>query len=183
MNQPVLSICIPTYNRAEYLEKALKAYTSNVAFDDEIEIVISDNASTDNTEKLCRYYASRYANIKYFRNEVNLNDSNFSLALERASGLYVKLMNDNLIILDDGLEYLKRIIKNNLEERIPFFFTNGALFNHNQAEEVSCDNFEEFVVRVSYVVTAIMVFGAWKDDWDQVRNRSRYTKTIIAVTT
>jgi abequosyltransferase len=50
--RPLLSICIPTYNRSQYLKQALETYVSNAAFDDEVEIVISDNASTDNTEKM-----------------------------------------------------------------------------------------------------------------------------------
>ena len=48
-NTPILSICIPTYNRADILNKSLYILTSNEAFDDQTEVVIVDNCSTDHT--------------------------------------------------------------------------------------------------------------------------------------
>lgn len=52
--QPLLSICIPTYNRASYLEGAILNIITDNAFGDEVEIIISDNASTDNTEEIAK---------------------------------------------------------------------------------------------------------------------------------
>lgn len=49
--KPLLSICIPTYNRAEYLAKSLDTLVCLPEFNSsEVEVVISDNASTDNTQ-------------------------------------------------------------------------------------------------------------------------------------
>ena len=115
--KPILSICIPTYNRCDYLKKSLEAYVNNSAFDAEVEIVISDNCSTDDTEQLCRTYAKAYPNIKYFRNTENVRDTNFCLALDRATGRYVKLMNDNTVVLEGGLQYMKDTILKNIKER------------------------------------------------------------------
>lgn len=51
--RPLLSICIPTYNRAEILDKTLFLLFSNPDFNvDEIEVVVSDNCSTDHTKQL-----------------------------------------------------------------------------------------------------------------------------------
>ena len=61
--QPLLSICIPTYNRAEYLVGALENIISDPAFDERVEIVISDNASTDDTENVVGYFIKLYSNI------------------------------------------------------------------------------------------------------------------------
>ena len=44
--KPLLSICIPTFNRASYLKQALDAYVNNTSLNEDVEIVISDNAST-----------------------------------------------------------------------------------------------------------------------------------------
>ena len=54
--EPILSICIPTYNRAESLRTSLQQYVSCKGFDESIEIVISDNASTDDTRKVALEY-------------------------------------------------------------------------------------------------------------------------------
>lgn len=72
-NQPILSICIPTWNRRYSLQYTLKSIIDQDEFKSwDVEIVISDNASTDETEvevwKLCK----KYKNIRYFRNEENI---------------------------------------------------------------------------------------------------------------
>ena len=54
MNQsPILSLCIPTYNRANILEKTISIIVSCRSFDSDVELVISDNCSTDNTRQVC----------------------------------------------------------------------------------------------------------------------------------
>ena len=71
--KPLLSICIPTFNRGDLLNDILSKYVDNPQFDNDVEIVISDNASTDSTEDICRRYVEKYSNIRYFKNEENIN--------------------------------------------------------------------------------------------------------------
>ena len=172
----LLSICIPTYNRAENLERSLNSYVNSEGFDDQVEIIISDNASSDNTKEVAEKFVSKYSNIKYYRNEVNVNDSNFSIALDRASGAYLKLMNDNLEVYGTALEYMKNKIKVHLEDRLPLFFTDGILYNNKKVDSFKCDSFEDFIVHISFFVTSIKIFGCWKEDWTIVKDRLKYTK-------
>lgn len=176
--RPILSLCIPTFNRSLYLKQALEALVTNKDFDNEVEIVISDNASTDDTEQIGKTYADKYSNIKYFRNKENIRDSNFSLAMDRSTGLYAKLMNDNHVIEEDGLWYLKERIKAHLKDKTPLFFT-GVFFNHPKEDSCICKSLEDFVVHLSFFVTAIHAFGAWRDDWDKVTDRTRYTHFML----
>lgn len=176
MKRPLLSICIPTYNRATYLKQALESYVNNDAFDDDVEIIISDNASTDETQSVGEDYALRFHNVKYFKNDRNVNDSNFCLALDRASGLYRKLMNDNLKITNAGLKYIKERIKEHLEDKAALFFSNGIIFNHAKEDKVVCNSLGDFVQFLSFNVTAIYCFGGWREDWQNVKNRLRYTQ-------
>lgn len=86
-----LSICIPTYNRAAFLGEALDSVISQAT--DDVEIVVSDNASTDNTEALVRDYQSRFPRILYQKNPENLGaDRNFLKVMELASGEYCWLL-------------------------------------------------------------------------------------------
>ena len=63
--KPLLSICVPTYNREIYLQECLDSIISQDSFDeDTIEIIISDNASTDGTQSLIKKYQEKYRNIK-----------------------------------------------------------------------------------------------------------------------
>ena len=86
-----LSICIPTYNRAAFLGEALDSVIRQAT--DEVEIVVSDNASTDNTEALVREYQARFPRIRYHKNPENLGaDRNFLKVVELGEGEYCWLL-------------------------------------------------------------------------------------------
>lgn len=175
MDKPIVSFCIPTYNRCDVLAKTLDSYISSDGFDESIEIVISDNCSTDNTPQICEKYTKKYPNIKYFRNTENIIDKNFPLSLDRGTGHYLKLMNDSLFISKDGVKYLKERIIEHMEDKAPLFFTSGFIFNHKMQDCVKCNSFDDFIKYVSYYVTAIGTFGAWSKDWINVKERTKYS--------
>ncbi len=84
MNKPLLSICIPTYNRAPYLKELLDSIVCQ--FDDQeiynqVEVIISDNASEDNTTEVVAEYQKKYENIRYFRNKENVGAAKNGLIL------------------------------------------------------------------------------------------------------
>lgn len=174
----LLSICIPTYNRASVLEKTLESIVKQLDY--EIEIVISDNQSTDNTEEVGRKYAEQYDNIKYYRNEVNVRDANFSLSLDRGTGLYLKLMKDSLEMTEGSLHYLKACIQKFKESKPPLFFTNGVFFNGTCKDAYECNSFDDFIVHTSHYVTAITFFGCWREQWPLVKDRDKYSKLQLS---
>ena len=93
---PLLSICIPTYNREQYLDETLASIINQLKPDNvgNVEICISDNASTDNTAQIvAKYKANPSINLVYSRNEKNLGaDANYLKAVEIASGTYCWLL-------------------------------------------------------------------------------------------
>ena len=94
-NIPV-SIGIPTYNRANgYLRQALE---SALAQDYEpLEIIVSDNCSTDDTEALVKSYND--PRIRYFRQSKNIDaNDNFNFCLQKATGAYFLLLHDDDLI-------------------------------------------------------------------------------------
>ncbi|MCI9008304.1 MAG: glycosyltransferase family 2 protein [Lachnospiraceae bacterium] len=111
--RPKLTIAIPTYNRAEKLIQCLQrviTYSQNKS----IEIIISDNASSDNTQEYMKYVKMTYSNIKYFRNDKNLGfDGNFLNCFEKASGEYVWLLSDDDFILPNAIESILYILAKN----------------------------------------------------------------------
>jgi glycosyltransferase involved in cell wall biosynthesis len=85
--KPRLSIGLPVYNGGEYLEKVLLSIL-NQTFSD-FELIISDNASTDNTQKICETYAAQDPRIHYFRNPVNIGATqNWYRVFELSCGEY-----------------------------------------------------------------------------------------------
>lgn len=123
--QPLLSICIPTYNRADYLTGLLENITDDPAFNDAIEVIINDNASTDNTEKIGSEFAQKHTNIKYFRNQENVRDRNFKICLGHASGRYLKLINDTVRFKPGALSFFLEVIKQN-KDNLPILFSRGG---------------------------------------------------------
>jgi glycosyltransferase involved in cell wall biosynthesis len=84
---PLVSIGLPVYNAERYLKLALD---SLVAQDyPNFELIISDNASTDASEKICRFYAEHDARVQYHRAEQNMGAIwNFNRVFELARGDY-----------------------------------------------------------------------------------------------
>lgn len=177
--QPLLSICIPTYNRARLLEENLSKMVLLDGFDQDVEVVISDNHSTDDTQQVGEFFASKFQNIKYYRNEENIRDSNFPLALDRATGAYVKLLNDAACIVSNGFIYLKSRIRDNIESKTPIFFTNDFIFTYPHVKCIICNSFDDYIKYLSTFVTAISCFGAWREDWNIVKDRTKCSKLLL----
>lgn len=66
---PLVSIGMSEYNRDKFIREALDSLLAQTFTD--FELIISDNASTDATEIICREYAAHYPQIRYVRQRVN----------------------------------------------------------------------------------------------------------------
>lgn len=130
MTEPLLSICIPTRNRAAFLYRTLRSITETPVFQNgnEVEVVVSDNASTDATEEIVKIFTEKYGNkIVYSRNETDIHDENFGKALRLAGGEFLKLNNDTFWFEGNGLERLLSKIKQYKKERPVLCFTNDGI--------------------------------------------------------
>jgi len=86
---PYVSIGVPVYNGEEFLEEALESLLAQTFRD--LEIIISDNASTDRTEELCRRFVQRDPRVRYVRNAVNVGAGrNYNAVFALARGTYFK---------------------------------------------------------------------------------------------
>ena len=86
-NLPLVSIGLPVFNEARFLRESLDALIQQDY--PNVELIASDNASTDETEHICRQYAEKYNWISYHRFEQNNGPAqNFSYVLQNAKGKY-----------------------------------------------------------------------------------------------
>jgi len=86
---PRVSIGLPVYNGQNYLQEAIESILSQT-FED-FELIISDNASTDRTQEICREYAAKEPRIRYYRNKQNLGAAfNFNHVFKLSTGEYFK---------------------------------------------------------------------------------------------
>ena len=103
-SDPLVTIAIPTYNRAEgYLRQSLESALAQTHQD--LEVILSDNCSTDNTERLAAEYCRGDKRITYFRQRQNLGpNANFNFCLAKARGRHFLLLPDDDLIDPDFVE-------------------------------------------------------------------------------
>jgi glycosyltransferase involved in cell wall biosynthesis len=100
---PTLSIGMPVYNGAQWIRESIE-YLLCQSFPD-FELIIADNASTDDTETICRTLAERDDRIRYYRNSTNIGVfRNYDRVFELSSAKYFKWASCNDICLDGFLE-------------------------------------------------------------------------------
>lgn len=109
-----LSICIPTYNRACFLEEALESVVSQAV--DGVEIVVVDGASPDHTPDVIQKYQKRFKNLVYHRNEKNMGvDRDMARSVELARGDYCWLLSDDDALKPEALGRILEEIKSGYE--------------------------------------------------------------------
>lgn len=110
-NKPILTVAIPTYNRAKSLEKSLKYLKKeNTSL---IEILISDNNSLDQTEILVKKYRKQMPNLSYNKNDFNIGYSGNILKLyELAKTKYIWFLSDDEEILPNAVENILTTLTN-----------------------------------------------------------------------
>lgn len=109
MNQPLLTIAIPTWNRAAYLEQNLRQLQSELRTvqDGLVEVLVSDNCSSDDTSAVVEHAITAGLPIRYVRNSDNLGWAlNFVQCFELAQGTYVVLFGDDDLFVDGALPML-----------------------------------------------------------------------------
>jgi glycosyltransferase involved in cell wall biosynthesis len=100
---PAVSIGIPVYNGADFLGAAIESHLAQTFGD--FELVISDNASTDGTEELCRGYAKQDPRVRYVRQAENIGaNANYNEVARLATAPYFRWAADDDTLAPDYLE-------------------------------------------------------------------------------
>ncbi len=110
-----LSICIPTYNRASFLQLCLSQFCKQIEiYKTEIELIVADNCSTDGTKEIVDEFSNKYSFIQYHQQAENLGaDGNFAWCFNEAKGKYVWIFGDDDVLLDDKLKEIVAILTQN----------------------------------------------------------------------
>ena len=120
--KPLLSICVPTYNRADLLELMLQSLCSQAdELGGPVEIVVRDNCSEDRTADVVKAAARVYP-ISYTRNERNIGNRNLILVVEGAHGEFSWVLGDDDMLIHGALPTLVDTIRAN--DDLDYFFVN-----------------------------------------------------------
>ncbi len=169
----LLSICIPTRNRAKFLQKSLQSLTEVEFFrkHQDIEIIVSDNASTDDTEKVVKDFIIAHGEkIRYFRNPVDIKDQNFETVLRYGRGDFLKLANDSILWKKDALASVYNLVQKNSILKPTLFWLNGMRTTSEQEHLIN--GLDEFIKSVSFYMGWIGSFGIWREQLIKFKNLS-----------
>jgi len=105
MSDPILSICIPTYNRSKYLFRLLESLVHEIADNNlPVNIKITNNASTDDTKSVCDEFIKLYKFISVVHQPENYGaDFNISTAFSLSNGQYTWIIGDDDYVRHDAI--------------------------------------------------------------------------------
>jgi glycosyltransferase involved in cell wall biosynthesis len=147
-NQPLVTIGIPTYNRAKtYLRDTLESALSQKY--PNIEIIVADNCSDDTTQELMRSYTD--PRIRYIRHETNIGPfNNMNSCLHVARGEYILLLHDDDLIDSDFVETCMRAI--NYRNDIGIIITGSRIIDATGRYVTGKENTGENVPGVDFLL-------------------------------
>ena len=112
MGEIKLSICIATLNRSAFIGTTLESIICQAT--EQVEIVVLDGASTDNTEEVVRGYRESFPRLSYVRQRANMGvDHDFAEAVSLARGEYCWLFSDDDVLLPGAIRAVLDAIGNN----------------------------------------------------------------------
>lgn len=159
---PKVSIIIPVYNTAPYLNEALESITNQTLSD--LEIICIDDGSTDNSAEILRKYKANDNRIKVF-SQVNLGQSSArNVGLCNATGSYIYFMDS-----DDRLkpEALETLYMDASQRDLDILYFDGSTFYDNKELENSFGHMKNIYVRpceYGEIYTGIELFCLLKKD-------------------
>ena len=112
-NNTILSICIPTYNgSSSFLNEVLETVSTILKEYSGIEVIVSDNCSTDNTVSLVHNYCEKEPRIRSYRNSENIGfNGNMKLLMDSyAEGEYLWMIGDDDIININSIPFLLDVL-------------------------------------------------------------------------
>lgn len=148
-SQPILSICIPTWNRAVFLKQSLERFAEQIQQIDsrELELYVSDNCSEDDTPTIIKDFINKGLPITYNRNEINIGAArNFVKCMQWASGKYILLLGDDDVLEPGALFFLLDLLRG---KDYGLIHLNQNSTSETKKEYIVYDNIEEYYKVIS----------------------------------
>lgn len=188
----LVSVCMPTYNQGEFIEEALCSLIDQTYGN--LEIIVGDNASTDDTEKIVRKLMEKDDRIIYIKHEKDIGViENFNFLVKKSSGRYIKhAFSDDVYmptLIEEELNFLERnkdsagvfTFKQDIDQHGNLLPSKGCLLERERKEaEIIVDSDLYFKYRLKYneniiIVTSSLTRKTVLDDmagvdpaWEQV---------------
>ncbi len=122
--QPLLTIAIPTYNGSKTIRQMMSLLLEQ--YDNRVEILVSDNCSTDTIPQIIEGYKQDYPFIRYVRNEKNIGaDANYLQCMRLAKGKFIHLLSDDDVMCEGALSKILTFLEQNQDVTLIYLYTKG----------------------------------------------------------
>lgn len=162
-NGPLITVGIPTYNGGDHIKKAINSVL--IQSYKNVEILIADNASAPETQKICEDLAQHHACITHYRHDKNIGMfPNFHFLLQKATGKYFMWVADDDALTSDSLleyvQFLENHAEYNLVSGTIIYWKNGHIVDNEKGFNFHYHNRMQRVLGYYYkVVHGAMYHG------------------------
>lgn len=175
--KPLLTVGLFTYNRSGFLDELLDKILQQVGNDKLLEILVLDNASTDNTTDIVEKYQRKYSNLQYYRNKENIGTQNNLFKIwELAKGEYVIAGGGDDCFLNVSLYRLVNSIYRNRNCSL-FMLCNSDMDSYKYCCGTGAI---EYLKKVSFLTTFFTGLVIKKSIYDEIKDKNKYNDTNIA---
>ncbi len=187
----LLSVVIPVYNGHRFLAETVNSILRQKGGDN-VEIVLCDDVSSDQSYEIGADLSLEHANIKAFKNTINLGmDRNFEQTAAHATGEYIWFCGQDDIIGDGAVEKVLSVIQH--DSTIDFVFVNYSQYNHNMSQvirermlniesDVICPDPQSFFAATGITLpTFLPAFIMRKQWWDRSDKKSFYGTQYVQI--
>lgn len=192
MDRKLLTIGIPTHNGSKYIEETIGSILAQAGLSArDVEILISDNASTDSTPEIIDQYAKKHPDlISHHRNHENIGyDRNVDMLFKMAKGDYVQLLGDDDFYKDClSLNKILQTIKSNIDIGVILlsidFLDIGTLEvtkGLRVDKDTICSNGDEFFMATKWGCSTVSSLIIKSDLWNKVDVRKYFGSLWIHV--
>ncbi|MED0652868.1 glycosyltransferase [Anoxybacillus geothermalis] len=127
---PLVSILIPTYNRPHYFELALQSALNQTY--ENIEVIVCDDSTNDETEKLVKKYTAKYNNLTYIKNPTRLGQFENDIKLfNLANGEYINYLMDDDLFHPQKIEKMMSYFIDDVNKEIKLVTSNRKMIDQN----------------------------------------------------
>lgn len=160
---PLVSIGLIAYNRSHLISQAIESLLKQSYKN--IELIISDDASSDNTEQICRYYVKKDRRIRFYKQKKNLGlPGNSNFVLQKARGQYFMWASDDDLWHKDFIKVL--VVKLEENNQAVIAMSKYILFNGRYKQYVQFP-YEEFLnginlLKAYLTYPALLIWGIFR---------------------
>lgn len=171
MNEPILSLCLPTNGVIEWVFPVLDSIYNQNADLNMFEIIVTDNGDNKEFENKMLRYKENHSNLIYKKTTSYMFYNQLD-ALKLANGKYLKFVNHRGLFVDGALEKMIELVCKNEENKPVIFFGNGVLKDN----VYKLKNFDDFVSTIGHLASWTTGVGIWKDDYDKIPENIKIDK-------